>query len=624
MIEQFKKLRGYDPTPYLPALTGTIVGSRAQSDKFLYDYRRTLADLIASEHYGTIAAVAHDNHLKVFGESLEGGRPQLGDGMAMRSHADVPMAALWTYRKGGSPNPTSLGDIRGAASVANIYGRKWVAAESMTSMLSPYAYAPSDLKPVIDLEFVTGVNRPVIHSSVHQPLDKAPGLTLGPTGQTFNRLESWAEMAKPWVDYIARSSFMLQQGHSVTDIAYFYGEEAPLTQLWLSGKMGDVPVHNAFDYVNSDALLHELSEQDGAIVTKGGARYKLLYLSGTSERMTVPVLRKIADLAEAGAIIVGNPPTSSPSLSDDPAEFARLVKRLWTGAPVTQVGKGRVVAGKDLEAALATAGVSPDFTYTGGSGDADIRFLHRHIVDGDIYFVNNRKSHAEAVNASFRVTGKAAELCHAETGTCAPASYTITDNHTVVPLELAPNDAVFVVFRKPAQSASISAPETTYTPVARLTGPWSVTFQSGRGAPASATFPTLEPLNTNTNPGIKYFSGIATYHSTFEAPAGYRAGTPMALDLGKVGVLADVTVNGTFVGSAWHAPFRVNIGSAMRPGTNTIEVRVANLWVNRLIGDKQPGATVIGYTSGPSYRADAPLRPSGLIGPVQLLVEQRR
>ena len=200
LIERFKSLRGYDPTPWLPVLSGVVIGSRTRSDAFLYDFRQTLAELHASEHYGTVATVAHEHGLKVYGEALEDGRPTLGDDMTMRSHTDVPMSALWTYPRGAQPRPTYLGDTKGAASVAHIYGQNLVAAESMTSAFSPWAFAPSDLRRIIDLEFVQGVNRPVIHTSVHQPVDdKVPGLSLAIFGQYFTRHETWAALARPWM-----------------------------------------------------------------------------------------------------------------------------------------------------------------------------------------------------------------------------------------------------------------------------------------------------------------------------------------------------------------------------------------------------------------------------------------
>lgn len=296
MVAQFKRLRGYDPLPWLPALTGTIVGSRAQSDGFLYDFRRTLADLIASQHYGTVAQVAHEHGLKVYGEALENGRPSLGDDIAMRSHADVPMSALWSYSRDEGPRAAQVADVKGAASVAHLYGQNLVASEAMTSSLAYWDQAPAYLKHVIDENFVLGLNRPVIHTSVHQPLDdKLPGLSLGIFGQSFNRHESWGELAKPWVDYLSRNAYMLQQGRNVADVAWFYGEEAPLSAMFANKPIPELAGYN-YDFVNADALTDVLSNAGDEIVSKGGARYKVLYLGGSAGRMTLPVLRRLAEL----------------------------------------------------------------------------------------------------------------------------------------------------------------------------------------------------------------------------------------------------------------------------------------------------------------------------------------
>ncbi|MBB5685351.1 glycosyl hydrolase [Sphingobium boeckii] len=620
MIDQFKRLRGYDATPWMPALTGVVIGSRAESDRFLYDYRRTLADLMASEHYGTVATVAHESGLKVYGEALEDHRPSLGDDMAMRRHADVPMAAMWTYAKKDGPKLTYLADIKGAASVAHIYGQNLVAAESLTSSLSYWRHAPSSLKPVIDLEFVTGVNRPVIHTSVHQPVDdKVPGVSLFIFGQYFNRHETWGEMAKPWVDYLARNSLMLQQGRNVADVAYFYGEEAPLTALYGDKVVGDAPRTSAYDFVNADVLTAALKNDGTELVAPGGARYRLLYLGGSSHMMTLTTLKRIAALAEGGATVVGMAPESNPSLADDPALYAALVRRLWSGQAETAVGKGRVIASTDVEAALRTIGSAPDFRFTGGQSDSEIPFVHRKLADGDSYFLVNRKDRAETVEAHFRVTGKAPALWRAETGTSERVSYRIEDGETIVPLTLAPEESLHVVFRSPAQADALDIRKFAPVERGRIEGAWTLRFQPGRGAPATATMASLSPLNESSDPGIKYFSGITTYTNTFNTPAGWKAGQPLWIDLGTVHELAEVSVNGNDVGATWHAPYRLDIGTAVRPGRNRIDIRVANLWVNRLIGDAQPGAAKITYTSLPSYRPDAQLSPSGLIGPVRLL-----
>lgn len=619
MVERFKALRGYDPTPWLPALTGVIVGSRAESDKFLYDYRRTLADLMSSDHYGVVAKVAHDNGLIVYGEALEDRRPSLGDDMSMRSHADVPMSAMWTHDRKDGPRPSYLADIKGAASVAHIYGQNLVAAESMTAFMSPWAFGPADLKRVIDLEFVTGVNRPVVHTSVHQPVDdKKPGFSLWIFGQYFNRHDAWAELAKPWVDYMARNSLMLQQGRNLADVGYVYGEEAPLTGLYGWKKIADAPSANAYDFVSNDALMTALVNDGDELVAPGGARYKALYLGGSSRKMTLATLRKLAALVEGGATLVGVKPEGNPSRADDAAEYGALVAKLWPGGDQASVGKGRVIASTAIDGALAKIGVAPDFRFTGGSDKAEIPFIHRRLNDGDSYFINNRSNAPQKIEAHFRVTGKTPELWHAETGTSELVSYTIANGETVVPLDLAIDDAVHVVFRKPASASQLTVTKPQSAVVASLDAPWTVHFEAGRGAPESATLAKLAPLDQNADPGIKYFSGIATYEQDFKAPKGWKPGQPLWIDLGEAREVAEVSVNGKFAGWSWHAPYRLDIGGQMAKGKNHVTIRVANLWVNRMIGDAQPGATKLTWFTGPGYRKDAPLRRSGLIGPVTL------
>lgn len=619
MIAQFRRLRGYDPTPWMPALTGTIVGSRAQSDRFLYDYRRTLADLMASEHYGTVATVAHEHGLKVYGEALEDKRPSLGDDMAIRRFADVPMAAFWTYPRGGKLRDTLIADMKGAASVAHVYGQNLVAAESLTSAMNPWNYAPNDLKRLIDLEFVTGVNRPVIHTSVHQPVDdKVPGLSLFIFGQYFNRHETWADLAKPWVDYMARNALMLQAGRYYADVAYFYGEEAPLTSLYGDGPVADAPRAYAYDYVNAEILAEVLANDGEWLAAPSGARYRALYLGGSSKRMTLATLRRIAALVEGGATVIGLKPEGDPGFATDAAEYAALVAKLWPGSDSAPVGKGRVIASNRIEEALAGIGLAPDFRHSGGGEGADIPFLHRRLADGDSYFLVNRLNRPETIEARFRVTGKAPELWHAETGKSEAVSYRIEGDETVVPLTLGAEKSVHVVFRKAATADSRTVDMPAPFELARLDGAWNVAFQPGRGAPAGTRLSALAPLNENADSGIRHFSGIATYTRDFTAPKGWKRGQPLWLELGDVRELADVSVNGVHAGTAWHPPYRVDIGAATKPGRNRLEIRVANLWVNRMIGDAQPGATKVTWTASPTYRADAKLRPSGLIGPITL------
>jgi hypothetical protein len=623
MLDQFKRLRGYDPTPFLPALTGIVIGSSEQSDSFLWDFRRTLAQLTAQSHYGQIARTARERGLTYYGESREGTRVSIGDDMEMRQNADIPMSAMWTYTPAHGPRSNYVIDIRGAASVAHIYGQNLVAAESMTSALVPWGFSPRILKPIIDLEFALGVNRPVIHTSVHQPLvGRKPGLSLMIFGQYFNRNETWAEQAEPWVSYISRNAHLLQQGKFAADVAYFYGEEAPLAGLYGEGSAlpKDLPVGYGFDFANSDVVLNKLTVANGGLETASGMHYRLLYLGGSSHKMTLPVLRKLRDLVTAGAVIVGDRPSGSPSLADNAAEFASLADALWsTGGPATEktVGKGKVIFGHDVNKALAALGVQRDFDYQKPEAGSEVMFLHRRLPDGDLYFLSNRVDRQQTINATFRVTGKRPELWHAEDGRVEPVSYRIEHGRTTIPLSLEGNGSVFVVFRHPASAPTITVPQPSESKLATLDGAWELRFAPNLGAPEKTTLDRLVSWSENPDPGVKYFSGTAAYQKSFEAPAGWlKKGQRLILDLGDVRELAEVSVNGRPLGIVWHPPYRIDITNAVKAGPNTLEVKVTNLWVNRLIGDQQPGAAKITFTVPPTYKADAPLRPSGLLGPV--------
>ncbi|MFM5948870.1 MAG: glycosyl hydrolase, partial [Novosphingobium sp.] len=620
MEAEFQARRGYALRPWLPALAGIVIGSPAETERFLYDYRRTLADLIAEKHYGTVAKVAHEHGLTVYSEALEDKRPLLGDDLAMRRHADVPMAAMWTWQKGAQLRTTLVGDMKGAASVAHVYGKPYVAAESMTSVNAPWDFAPKDLKPVIDLEFASGINRPVIHTSVHQPLDEMqPGLSLAIFGQYFNRHESWAPLARPWIDYLSRTSYLLQQGRNVADVAWFIGEEAPVTALFADKYPAGLPKAHAYDFVNAAMLSEAIKTEGSELVSTGGARYHAIYLGGTSQRMTLPTLQRLAELVRGGATLIGQKPKDSPSLADDPIAFARLADALWSG----DTGKGRVIATADLDAGLAAARIVPGFRFAGGSKDARIPFVERQFEGGRLFFLSNPGSSTETITARFRSTGKRPELWDAETGTSQPLGFRIEGGETLVSLTLAPDDAKFVVFREDTPLTLQELEQPVPVLAGPVAGAWTVAFQNGRGAPTQVTMPVLAPLHTSADPAVRYFSGIASYSNSITAPKGWKPGQPLWLDLGAVGDLAEVWVNGQRVGTLWRAPWRVDVGSALHKGRNSLEVRVANKWVNRLIGDAQPGAVKIARLAAPGYLPSAPLRPSGLIGPVTLWTAKR-
>jgi hypothetical protein len=621
MIAQFRKRRGYDPTPWMPVLAGQVVESAESSDRFLWDFRKTIADLIADEHYGQVQASIKERGMGHYGESHESGRAFVGDGMEVKKLDDIPMSAMWTQVPGVNAEQFGYNaDDRESASVAHLYGQNLVAAESLTAGAAAWAWSPATLKPTADRELLNGINRFVIHESAHQPLvDKAPGLTLGPFGQWFNRNETWAEQARPWVDYLARSSYLLQQGHFGADLVYFYGEDSNLTALF-SDKAPDVPAGYGFDYINADGLIHELTVSGGRIVTKSGMSYRVLGLDPYSRHMSLPVLRAIHKLVEDGAVVAGPKPSDDPSLADDQAEFQKLSADLFgDGTGVRQVGKGTVYAGQSIAAAFNALNLPADFDYTAPRQDTRILFVHRKLAAGDLYFIDNRNDREENVDAHFRVTGKQPELWYAETGSAQPTTYQIAAGRTTIPLHLEPWGTVFVVFRHATTETSRTLPTAAETPLLTLDGPWNVSFQANRGAPPSIVLGKLSAWNESQNAGVKYFSGTGVYTKTLHAPAEwFHAGAPLWIDLGDVKNMDELTVNGKSLGIVWHAPYRVNVSGALKQGDNQIAIKVTNAWVNRLIGDEQPNAKKYTFADVKPYHADSPLLPSGLLGPVRI------
>ena len=613
MFNEFKTRRGYDLKKWLPVLSGEIIGSPQQSDAFLFDWRTTIGELIA-DNYTLLSKIAKEDYgmLGRYTESHEGGRAYVGDGMDLKATAEVPMSAMWVTAPWVPVGPDGQPDMsvydaddKESASVAHIYGQNIAAAESMTAPGGggkSYSYHPGNLKYVADRELSNGINRFVIHESAHQPDDvHVPGMSLGGIGQWFNRHDSWAPMADIWADYMSRSCFMLQAGKNVADILYYYGEDANITSLFQ--RSPSIPIGYQWDYLNPDGLLHHISYDKGQLVSTGGTAYKVLWMDRNMEVMSMPVLKKIASLVQAGAWIGGVRPSRPASLNDDVTEFAALVADIWDS------GRNNVVETKELADLLKAAGISEDVNIPVG-----FKFLHRTLPGIEIYWVNKPAKDYQTTTLSFRVNGLKPMLWHPDNGLQEEVSYTQHDGRTDVRLNLVPDDAVFVVFSGKAENEFIS-PAVVKKSETPLDGKWTVYFQEKRGAPTSAEFTTLGSYTDSTDEGIKYFSGIASFTKSFEVQQGEKT----VLDLGRVADLAKVYVNGEYCGAAWKEPYLVDISKAVKLGSNSLEVKVANVWVNRLIGDEQPGATRIGWTDAQGFNGQEPLLPAGLLGPVKVI-----
>ena len=608
MPQEFLSRRGYDLIRWLPVLTGEIVGSVDESEAFLRDWTVTIADLYAA-NYDRINDIVKEYGMKGrYSESHECGRAYIADGMDVKRTATVPMAACWIDAGSAS---MAAADIRESASVAHIYGQNLVAAESLTAHgtgANAYKYSPRTLKTTADWEMAHGVNRFIIHESAHQPLDSVfPGLGLGPYGQWFNRHETWAGKAKAWTDYLARSCYMLQRGKAVADILVYYGEDSNVCAQASTSVLPDfIPAGYNYDYAGPTVLKDVLKARKGRIVA-GNMEYSVLYLDRNAARMSVPVLSKLVALASKGVAICGHAPEAPSGLMDDAEKWDSLKSKL-EACP-------NVRFGETLYNVLTGTGVLPDIVY---HPEETLHFVHRRLPAADIYWVSRPAQEGKSMEVVFRQAGKDVQVWHPETGAAENVSYRTEGEQTVVSLDLVPDDAVFVVFSGKAEGDSKEVAKPAVESSAGIGGSWTVRFQEGRGAPATAVFESLASYTESDDPGIKYFSGTAEYSNTFTLDV-IPEGTQVLLDLGTVRELASVKVNGEDCGTVWKEPYRVDISAAVKVGANTLEVAVVNPWINRLIGDTQPGCDhPVGFTSYKFFTPDNPLHPAGLIGPVSV------
>ncbi len=611
LAQEFMARRGYDPLPWLPVLTGQVIGSAERSERFLVDWRTTLGELF-TENYRRINALTAKYGMKgTYIESHETGRAFIGDGMDAKRNASVPMSAIWmTESPSGSMLPAAISDIRESASVAHIYGQNIAAAESFTvngDNKRAYIYHPGNIKSIADIALSSGLNRFIIHDSASQPSDDyLPGLALFRYGQWFHRNETWAPYARVWTDYLARSCTMMQAGRNVADILLYYGEDTNATAQYGGEYLAclpKIPAGYNFDYANPDVLLNVVRPEGGCLVTGSGQRYKVLVLGPACKAYMSDEIRARIDALKAQGVPVCDE-EGLPALLESAAIRPDLVLSgptdgLWNdgflyGGKVPQNSRGH------------------DATIAG------IQFVHR-VVAGegtDIYWICNFTGQDWRGSVSFREGGPCAALFNAETGTMER----IPRSGSRVDLHLKAGDAVFVVLTDRPLNLPEAKPEYKAAEVMTLERWWDVEFNQKGGEHALETFSELNDWTTNSDPVVKYFSGTAHYSSVFNVPAGALSGLEEArIDLGTVHVMAELIVNGHNAGVLWRTPFlSPDLLPWLKEGENTIEVNVTNLWVNRMIGDRQRGEKPVTRVRR-FYNAGDPLLPSGLLGPVRLI-----
>jgi hypothetical protein len=655
---EFQKRHGYDLLPWLPVLAGRIVNSRAESDRFLFDYRQTLGDLAIDNHYRLFRDNAHQHGLLIHPES--GGPHAVPiDAQRCLGWDDAPMSEFWAWSWRHRIGDANRFFVKQPASAAHTYGHKLVYAEGFTT-IGPHWQEKiwDNLKPAFDQALCEGLNVLVWHAFVCSPDETGiPGQQYF-AGTHLNPKVTWWEKSAPFFSYINRCQFLLQQGNFAADVLYYYGDHVPnFTQLKKSDPAHCQPGYD-YDVITAEALIERASVRDGKIFLPDGINYRVLVLPDR-DQISLPVLKKVAELVKAGATVIGPKPARGETLENAAStdvQVKKLADELWNpGAPASSrhddrehAGKmpalpGRVITGKTAREVLLADGVWPDcaaerrapsrpesptepqLAGTVPGAPLDIDFIHRTAGGAEIYFVASRTNHAVSATVAFRVTGKTPELWNAVTGERKhAAAYEEKDGRTFVPLDFGPCGSWFVVFREPASAhpaaAKSNSPE--LKPLQEISGAWTVHFDPKWGGPETAQFDSLVSWPTRPEPGIKFYSGTATYEKNFNLPPSAIGHRPSAilLDLGDVREIAEVKVNGKACGIVWCPPWRVEVTDAVKPGENQLQVEVVNFWPNRIIGDASlPEAQRLTRTNIRKLTAKTSLEEAGLLGPVKLL-----
>jgi hypothetical protein len=653
----FKKRYGYDPAPFLPLLQGYKSNDKRLGERFAEDYSRLVSDLMIENHYAQSVDIAARNGFKMFIEAGHGGYARV-DPLKALGNSDVPMGEFWNRKQHWV--------TKEAASAAHIYGKKSVAAESLTGWQN-WQNGPTDFKQLMDIAFCEGLNQVVFHTFAHNPaVAGKPGFAYH-AGEHFNVNTTWWPMVRPFMDYISRCSYLLRQGNFVGDACLYYGDQAPnlvppdridpnITPLYDEdhclhcGQLktvnpGKLPGYD-YDYINADIIISRLQVKDGQLVLPSGQRYKVMQIPDR-DKISLAVLRKLDTLVRNGAVIVGRKPEVSSSLQNYPAcdkEVKMIADRIWGNCDGKTVlsntyGKGKVYWGKTLKQVLEERGIAQDMELRGiDNADGHIDYLHRQTANEDIYFVSNSKPRSERVTCIFRVDKNSIpEIWDAATGQIQrDLSYSKTTNGISIDFEMDPVGSRFVIFKKKSAAPSqrnesvydlqfgFNKTATGKKSVIDISRDWNVYFDNAAGGPGAYHLDSLVSWTDIPVPGIQFYSGAAKYEKDFTVSSTVLSGKNKAfVTFDDIQEVAKVTVNGKDCGIVWTLPYKADITQYLVPGKNHIMVEVVNTWNNRIVGDlRNPGErqytrTNIKY----KFSAKSPLLISGVTGKAAVLIQ---
>ncbi len=661
LAEEFEKRKGYSLIPYLPVFNDLVVADSNITARFKFDFQQVLSDLIIESHYSKTREICEAHGVGFVAEAAGPGMPIHNcpfESLKSSGALSFPRgefwhlpsnSKFWTDIRNSEKSKHYLDDlqvIKGVASAAHIYNQKYVEAESFTGT-HLWNEGPGDLKPTLDRALCEGLNRVIFHTWPHTPKNAGKPGWVYAFGTIINENRVWWPMAKPFMEYTGRSSFLLQQGNFAGDILFYYGDAAPN----FAPPKTIIPGLGAgydYDYINTDVLLNRLSIQNGELSLPEGQKYRLLVLP--DDRSINPeVLEKINDLLKQGAIIVGPKPESSHSLfkwEENDAKVKTLANHIWAevdGINVKNrlVEKGQIYWGLPLREVLLQNGILPDFDFTGDVQPETIDFIHRSLDNIDIYFIRNTMNKKISVAAKFRTHFQDVEFWDPENGNIkAVKPVNFTDGISEIPLEMEPLESKFIVFSgKEAKKNYRTWDPASYkfqTPSARkleFSKNWTINFPAEWKGPGKVETDSLKWWNEFSEDNIRFFSGIASYENDFDMPenevTGERTFRVLLEDLAEV---AEVYINEKYSGTIWHSPFHLDITKNIKTGNNHIEIKVANTWANRLCGDARlpvneriTNTNVIRLPNAWSYPMkdiptnEYPLINSGISGEISLL-----
>ncbi|MGB5942931.1 MAG: glycosyl hydrolase [Leeuwenhoekiella sp.] len=669
----FEKEKGYDIIPYLPIYAGRYIENATTVENFSFDINDVYTDLMTNNYFKYFTELCNENGLKSYVEPY-GGAGAVST-LDVAGQIDIPMTEFWMNRSLGNLNRTVMG--------AHIYGKNKISAESFTSRPEiNWKMHPANAKVSGDDAWVKGVNEFMFHRFAHQPNTHVePGMTMGFWGSHIDRTQHWwMNAGKAWFKYIARGSYLLRQGYPVADVLVFMGDGTHIGAVDRNRLIVDLPFGLNYDCTNADVLLNRIKIKDQALVLPEGNAYRYLVLQDT-DLTTLKTLERLKTIADAGIPIIGNKPKRLAGLkvsASDTKKFTELIDYIWS--------KTNCTTSYDFKE------VKPDMVFA----QHEKEFTHRRTEDADIYFFYNKENEEVNYECTFRVANKIPELWNPESGEITKLAQFVTDeNQTRTWIRLKPEESVFVIFRESAEgvNAVIEAKDSnsyylnsenkievvtntsgdyevvlsngnkkefyvkprSIKKTLALGAPWQVEFLEKHNYKAKVQFDTLSDWKDSSNENIKYYSGEAIYHKTFEIKKRPSKADMAILDLGSVKISAEVFVNGKNAGVLWIAPYTIDIIDHLVKGENSIKIKVYNQWTNRLIGDERfpkqdggyqyssyipqddskmpawytnnepmPEGPRTTFDAGQFYKRSDVLISSGLLGPVKILYLKKK